>query len=150
MPTKAVALHPVEKMTLYAKGNFKRDYLFIDDLIDLIIKILKYKNFSHKHYVFNVGSGNAYSVLDFLKIITKLTKIKPKVVWGKKSNYWKKYRDLYFSKIKFNKKLIEQEVEKKVFLNSNKARKFFSWSPKTNIELGLNECINYAKKLLIK
>ncbi len=139
-----------KKMTLYAKGNFKRDYLFIDDLIDLIIKILKYKNFSYKHYVFNVGSGNAYSVLDFLKIITKLTKIKPKVIWGKKSNYWKKYRDLYFSKIKLNKKLIEQEVEKKVFLNSNKARKFFNWSPKTNIELGLNECINYAKKLLIK
>ncbi len=139
-----------KKMTLYAKGDYKRDYLFIDDLINLIFKILAYKKFSNKHYVFNVGSGNAYSVLDFLKIIDKITGIKPKVVWGNKSNYWKKYKDLYFSKIKFNKKLIKEEVEKKVFLNSNKVKSFFRWSPKTNIEMGLKECIDYAKNFLVK
>ena len=139
-----------KKMTLYAKGDYKRDYLFIDDLINLILKILEYKKFNYKHYVFNVGSGNAYSVLDFLKIIKNITGIKPKVYWGNKSNYWKKYKNLYFSKIKFNKKLIREEVEKKVFLNSEKVKKFFKWSPKTNIVVGLKECINYAKKILIK
>ena len=139
-----------KKMTLYAKGDYKRDYLFIDDLVNLILKILEYKKFNNKHYVFNVGSGNAYSVLDFLKIIKNITGIKPKVSWGNKSNYWKKYKNLYFSKIKFNKKLIREEVEKKVFLNSDKAKKFFKWSPKTNIAVGLKECINYAKKILIK
>lgn len=138
------------KMTLYAKGDYKRDYLFIDDLIELIFKILKYKRFNYKHYIFNVGSGNAYSVLDFLKIFSKITGIKPNVKWGNKGNYWKKYKSLYFSKIKFDKKLIKEEVEKKVFLNSNKAKTFFKWTPKTNIEMGLNECINYAKKFLIK
>ena len=137
-------------MTLYAKGDYKRNYLFIDDLVNLILKILEYKKLNYKHYVFNVGSGNAYSVLDFLKIIKNITGIKPKVSWGNKSNYWKKYKNLYFSKIKFNKKLIREEVEKKVFLNSEKAKKFFKWSPKTNIVVGLKECINYAKKILIK
>tara|TARA_B100000989_G_scaffold287647_1_gene257478 strand:- start:309 stop:1313 length:1005 start_codon:yes stop_codon:yes gene_type:complete len=136
-----------KKMTLYAKGDYKRDYLFIDDLVNLILKILKYKKLNYKHYVFNVGSGNAYSVLDFLKIIKNITGIKPKVSWGNKSNYWKKYKNLYFSKIKFNKKLIREEVEKKVFLNSDKAKKFFKWSPKTSIVVGLKECINYAKKI---
>ena len=139
-----------KKMTLYAKGDYKRNYLFIDDLVNLILKILEYKKFNNKHYVFNVGSGNAYSVLDFLKIIKNITGIKPKVSWGNKSNYWKKYKNLYFSKIKFNKNLIIEEVEKKVFLNSDKAKKFFKWSPKTNIAVGLKECINYAKKILIK
>ena len=139
-----------KKMTLYARGDYKRDYLFIDDLIYLIFKILKYKKFSYKHHIFNVGSGNAYSVLDFLKIINKITGIKPKVKWGNKKNYWKKYKNLYSSKIKFNQKLIKEEVEKKVFLNSNKVKKFFRWSPKTNIETGLKECINYAKNFLVK
>ena len=139
-----------KKMTLYAKGDYKRDYLFIDDLINLILKILKYKKFNYKHYVFNVGSGNAYSVLDFLKIFNNLTGIKPKVSWGNKSNYWKKYKNLYFSKIKFNKNLIKEEVEKKVLLNSNKAKKFFRWTTKITIEVGLNECIKYAKEFLIK
>lgn len=139
-----------KKMILYAKGNYKRDYLFIDDLINLILKILKYKKFSNKHYIFNVGSGNAYSVLDFLKIINKITRIKPNVKWGNKNNYWKKYKGLYFAKIKLNKKLIKEEVEKKVFLNSNKVKKFFRWSPKTSIETGLKECINYAKNFIVK
>lgn len=139
-----------KKMILYAKGNYKRDYLFIDDLINLILKILKYKKFSNKHYIFNVGSGNAYSVLDFLKIIKKITGIKTNVKWGNKNNYWKNYKDLYFAKIKLNKNLIKEEVEKKVFLNSNKVKKFFRWSPKTNIETGLKECVNYAKNFLVK
>jgi len=139
-----------KKMTLYAKGDYKRDYLFIDDLVYLIFKILRYKKFSYKHYVFNVGSGKVYSVLDFLKLINKITSINLKVKWGNKNNYWKKYKNLYFSKIKFNKKLIKEEVEKKVLLNSNKVKMFFRWSPKTDIEIGLKECINHAKKFLIK
>jgi len=137
-------------MTLYAKGDYKRDYLFIDDLIELILKIIKYKKFSNKHYIFNVGSGQTFSVPDFLNIIQKLMKIKLSIKWGKKIDYWKKYSELYSSKIKFNKKLIENEVEKKVFLDSSKVKLFFNWQPKTSIETGLNECIRYAKKILIK
>ena len=97
-----------------------------------------------------LSTDDAYSVLDFLKIINKITRIKPIVKWGNKNNYWKKYRGLYFAKIKLNKKLIKEEVEKKVFLNSNKVKKFFRWSPKTSIETGLKECINYAKNFIVK
>ncbi len=136
-------------LILFAKGNYKRDYLFIDDLIELIFKILKYKKFSNKHYIFNLGSGDAYSVLDFLKLIKKITKIKPKVVWGNKKNYWNKYDELYNSKLKLDKKLIKEEVEKKVILNNNKIRKFFKWKPKTNIVEGLKECIKHAKKIVL-
>ena len=135
-----------KKLTLFAKGNYKRDYLFIDDLTNLIFKILKFKKFDRKHYIFNLGSGNAYSVLDFLKFIKKITGIKPNVVWGNKSNYWKKYDQLYKSKIKLDKKLIEEEVEKKVILNSDKIKSFFNWKPKTDIIEGLEKCIEYAKK----
>ncbi len=138
-----------KKLTLFAKGDYKRDYLFIDDLIELIIKILKFKKFSYKHYIFNVGSGKAYSVLDFLKFIKKITGIKPKVLWGNKSNIWKKYDELYTSKIKLNKKLIKEEVEKKVILNSDKIKKFFKWEPKTNIAQGLEECIKHAKTIIL-
>lgn len=136
-------------LTLFAKGNFKRDYLFIDDLIEAILKILKFKKFSNKHHIFNIGSGKAYSVLDFLQLIEKITKIKPKVIWGNKNNYWKKYNELYNSKIKFDKKLIKGEVEKKVILNSNKIRNVLKWKPKTNIADGLKECIKYAKSIVL-
>ena len=53
---------------------------------------------------------------------------------------------LYKSKIKLDKKLIEEEVEKKVILNSDKIKSFFNWKPKTDIIEGLEKCIEYAKK----
>ena len=44
----------------------KRDYLFIEDAIDAIIKSL---NLHKGHHCFNVGSGVSYSVGDVIKLI---------------------------------------------------------------------------------
>ena len=44
-------------ITIINKNN-KRDYLFIDDLIDVIVKLIDYKC---KFEIFNIGSGKSYS-----------------------------------------------------------------------------------------
>ena len=138
-------------LTLYAKGEFKRDYLFIDDLSRLILLILKHKKFKNKsklYEVLNVGSGYKYSVPDFVSLMQKILNLKIKIIWGKKTDYWKKYEFLYKSKIKFDKKLIEKEVKKKVFLNLSKVQKIYGWKSKYKIDQGLKECIFSAKKIL--
>lgn len=50
---------------LYASKNSKRDYIFIDDLCDLIEKGLEggYKN---NYMILNEASGNSYSVYDIM------------------------------------------------------------------------------------
>ena len=138
-------------LTLYAKGEFKRDYLFIDDLSRLILLILKHKKFKNKsklYEVLNVGSGYKYSVPDFVSLMQKILNLKIKIIWGKKTDYWKKYEFLYKSKIKFDKKLIEKEVKKKVVLNLSKVQKIYGWKSKYKIDQGLKECIFSAKKIL--
>lgn len=140
-----------KKLILYAKGNFKRDYLFIDDLCRLILLIIKNKKFKRKsniYEVINVGSGNKYSVPDFVKIIQKILKQRVKVFWGKKTDYWKKYSFLYKSKIKFDQRLIEKEVKKKVALKLNRVKKIYNWKADYNIDSGLMECILRARKIL--
>ena len=137
-------------LKLYAKGDFKRDYLFVDDLVELIIKIIHSKKISFKSHFFNVGSGKSYSVPDFIRIIKKVSGIQPRVIWQKKTNYWMKYPGIYKSKIKLKKELIKQEVEKKVFLDSRKVMKFFNWKPKITIEQGLKECFYFAQKKFFK
>ncbi len=140
-----------KKLTLYAKGDFKRDYLFIDDLSRLILIILKNKKFKHKckiYEVLNVGSGSRYSVPDFVILIQKILKQKIKIKWGKKIDYWKKYEFLYKSKIKFNQKLIEKEVKKKVALNLKKVEKIYNWKSNYGVEQGLKECVFTAKKIM--
>ena len=78
----------------------------------------------------------------------KILNLKIKIIWGKKTDYWKKYEFLYKSKIKFDKKLIEKEVKKKVFLNLSKVQKIYGWKSKYKIDQGLKECIFAAKKIL--
>ena len=142
-----------KKSTLYARGNFKRDYIFIDDLSNLINKIICSKKFINKKRIFeqiNVGSGKSYSVLDFLKIYKKIFHKEVLVKWGNKKEYWNKYKKLYNSKIYFDSSLIKKEVEKKVKLDLKKIKKLYNWKTEFAIDEGLRECINYAKKKLIK
>ncbi len=49
--------------------NPKRDYLYIKDLVDAIKKSLFYKGNS---YIFNIGSGLSYSVIEVIEIIQKI------------------------------------------------------------------------------
>ncbi len=142
-----------KKLILYAKGDYKRDYLFIDDLLILITKIIKNKKFKVKKRIFetlNVGSGKKFSVPDFIKLSEKIFNKKINITWGKKRDYWKKYETLYNSKINFEHSLIEKEVKKKVSLNLEKVYKFYKWKSKYSINQGLIECINEAKKILKK
>ncbi len=140
--------------TLYAKGDFKRDYVFIDDLNQLVKKILFSNKFRSKKGIFekiNVGSGSLYSVLDFLKILEQITKKKILYKWGDKKKYWRKYNNLYKSKISLDTNLIKKEVEKKVKLDLSNVKKLYNWKANYTIDEGLKECIKYAsKKLKIK
>lgn len=140
-----------KKCNLFAKGNYPRDYIYIDDLSNLIYKIIRNKFISKKFFlfkIFNVGSGCVYSVKDFIYVIEKILNKRIKIVWKNKKNYWSKYKLIYNSKLKFNTNLIKKEVEKKVLLNLNETKKFFSWHAKVDIERGMLECINYATKYL--
>jgi nucleoside-diphosphate-sugar epimerase len=140
-----------KNLTLFAKGDFKRDYLFIDDLNRLILLILTNTKFKKKNKIYevlNVGSGYKYSVPNFVNLIQKILNQKINVLWGKKTDYWKKYDFLYKSKIKFDQKLIEKEVKKIVALNLKKVKKMYNWKAEYKINEALEECILAAKKVL--
>jgi len=140
-----------KKCYLFARGTYHRDYLYIDDLANLIFKIINYKFFVKKKNffkIFNVGSGRVYSVKDFIYVIEKILDKKIKIIWKNKKKYWSKYKLIYNSKLKFNIKLIQKEVEKKVLLNINTTKKFFLWRARVDIEHGMSECIKYASQYL--
>ena len=137
-----------KKLVFFAKGNYKRDYIFIDDLTNLIKKIInkkKYNNMQNTFEAFNVGSGKQYSVLNFIKIFESLVGAKLNFTWGYKKNYWNKFKELKRNKLKIDQNLLKQEVEKKVILNISKVKKEFNWKPKFKIKYGLNQCLIYAK-----
>lgn len=58
-----------KKVTIVNK-NSKRDFLHVDDFVDLIVKLID-QNF--KFEVFNVGAGKSYSFEEIIKKIEKIT-----------------------------------------------------------------------------
>ena len=56
----------------------KRDYLHIDDLLNLIIKIIKKINKFRKKEIYNVGMGINFSLDEVLSLISNRLPIKNK------------------------------------------------------------------------
>ena len=98
--------------------NPKRDMVFIDDVIDAYVKAAEY---DQKGYdVFNVGSGNSYSVLEIVNMV----------------------RDCFDHGIdvRFTNKKRKDEVLDTV-ADISKAKELLHWEPQTHLREGLKKMI---------
>lgn len=97
----------------------KRDYVYIDDLIDAIIESIKTVN--NEFLIFNIGSGKSYSVSEIIQIIQNCLG---------------------------TNKVIESLMERRTgeimdtVADISKAEFFLKWQPKWSIELGINAIIS--------
>ena len=123
-------LIPMAIQSFLKDENFKcsagyqlRDFLFIDDLVRLLIVIIKKKKTQNQ--IFNIGSGKAISVKKLIKLIHKLiAKGKPK-----------------FGVIKMRKDEILKSIP-----SISKAKIHFNWKPKVSIKEGIEKTIAYYEK----
>jgi len=106
-----------------SSGRQLRDFIYVEDVINAIIKILKSKTV--KGEIINIGSGKPITIK---KVILKICKL---VNGGMPQ----------FDKIKLRKDEIL-----KLYPNIEKAKKIINWKPQVDISIGLNKCIRYFKK----
>ncbi len=106
-----------------SSGKQLRDFIYVEDVIDAIIKILKNKNV--KGEIINIGSGKPIAIK---KVILKICKLVNSGI-------------PQFNKIKFRKDEIP-----KLYPSIKKAKKLIKWSPQVDMFSGLNKCIQYHKK----
>lgn len=103
-----------------SEGNQLRDFLYIEDFVQLIIKIILNKK--PNLGIYNVGSGQPVSIKKLVNTIFKKTKkAKPN-----------------FGKIKMRK-----DESLKMCPNISKIKKIFKWSPKFSLNKGLKKTIDY-------
>ena len=115
-----------KKIELVSPNNV-RDFVFIEDVIDLFLKITKIEDkHSYRGEVFNVGSGEQHNVKDVVDIMEKLLDKKLNVRYGISANYYN---------------------EPKFFLaDNNKTRAAFNWKINHGFEAGVNKTIDWFKK----
>ena len=98
---KEIAMREIESI---------RDFIWIDDVIDSIIRAIKIQ----PGKILNIGSGKSYSIKNVIKIAIKSSGINKK-------------------KIKGNKKL---KKESTILLNINLAKNILEWKPKITLKEG--------------
>lgn len=106
-----------------SSGRQLRDFVYVEDVVRAIMKILKNKTI--KGEIINIGSGKPIAIK---KVILKICKL---INSGKPQ----------FNKIKFRKDEIL-----KLYPSIKKAKRLINWEPKVNMSSGLNKCIQYFKK----
>lgn len=130
---------------LHSTGNQERDFIFVDDLIDLATLVLKNDKFD----ILNVSTGKTITInkiTDIIKEYMNKTHIETKYV--DVSNYWHNYPELYEKPYPINNKLMENEVLKYTCLSNKRAYDNYGWSPKISIEDGIKRTVDFSVKVL--
>ena len=69
-----------KKINVYNHGKHVRDWTYVDDVVEAIIKLIPKKSTkSIPHQVFNIGSDNPTKLMDFIKILEKKSNKKAKI-----------------------------------------------------------------------
>lgn len=98
----------------------KRDYVYIDDLINAFVKAIDIKQ-KNGLYTFNICSGRPASAEDIVSIISEILNVS--------------------IDIKINEKLFRSDEMSVEYGSHNKARKILGWLPRVTLEQGLRKTI---------
>ena len=133
----------VKKIKLIDKGiplPFKnlensRSYLYLENLVDLILKIIKEEKFLNKYYY--VSDGDSVSTKYLTDLIAKYLSKKP-VYFGVNKNLLKLLANVV------NKKNLLHKIIGDFKVQNNNLIEDIGWYPKYNLELGIkNTCFWY-------
>ena len=128
----------------HSDGNQRRDYIYVDDLIDLAIKVQEHKGFD----CVNVSSNTNYSVNEMYNIACRLMGKKIKPEYADDAHYWEKYPDLYSGKYTIKNEILNHEINKYSLCDNTYAKNVYNWEPKVSMEEGLRIVIEHESILL--
>ncbi len=114
-----------KEIPMFGDGTTSRDYTYIDDIVDGIIKACEYaRNNSKVYEILNIGNSSPVSLKEMINVIGKTLKIEPKI-----------------------KQLPMQlgDVDK-TYADITKAKKLIGYEPKITFEEGIKRFINWYKE----
>jgi UDP-glucose 4-epimerase len=113
-----------ETIEIWGDGKVERDYIYIKDAVDALIKSLSTDS---NDRIFNLGSGKGYTLNDILEIIENVSGKKAKVIYKEKRN-------------------IDVPVN---ILDNKLLSETLDWKPETDINTGIKRTYEYLKKELL-
>ncbi len=106
-----------KEITIYGDGTQSRDFTYIDDIVEGTILGFNLSGF----HIINLGNSNPHQLIDVIKIIEKKLNKEAKIIYAP-----------------FHKADL-----KETYADITKARNLLNWSPKVDIEEGIERTINW-------
>lgn len=132
---------------LHSDGEQKRDFVYVDDLIDLAVKVQQGDGYD----VVNVSTNTVHSINELAKITARqlgCEEIAPQ--YTAVSNYWEKYPDLYAGAYPISEQALAHEVLKFTKLSNKHAQEKYGWKPKVSLEEGVRKTVEFSVEILKK
>lgn len=117
-----------EEFYVNGYGRDIKDLIYVDDVVDLIIKILES---DVEEGVFNAGSGKKITLIEIAEKIVKLC------------------RSGSFKAVPFPKDILKFELGS-FYFDISKVKKTFKWEPQINIEEGIKKTMEFYKSVGLK
>lgn len=130
----------------HSNGEQRRDYIYVDDLIDLAMRVQKLEGFD----CVNVSSCQNYSVNEMYAIAQKIMGKNIKAEYASDAHYWEKYPGLYKGAYPIKESILTHEINKYSLCDNTLAKEKYGWTPKVDMEAGLTKVIEYETLLLSK
>ena len=110
-----------KSITLYGDGTQSRDFTYVDDIVDGIIRALDVKD---KYEIINLGSDKPYELIDIINYIS--SKLNKKAIYN-------------------HKEVLKTDI-KDTWADISKAKEKLNWKPKINIFDGVDKMIDWYKQ----
>ncbi len=128
----------------HSTGEQRRDYVYIDDLIDLAIAVRETEGFD----AVNVSANQNYSVNEMYSLAQEIMGKKFIPDYADDAHYWEKYPGLFEGEYPIKESVLNHEINKYSLCDNAFAREKYGWVPKVSIREGLSRLIEAECKLL--
>ena len=130
---------------LHSNGSQERDFIYVEDLLDLAILVNKNKEFD----IVNVSTETTVSINKIASLIAKkMNKENIEIKYMEPNHFWNNYPELYDEPYPISKNLLEHEVLKYTCLSNYHAYEKYGWKPKVSLEEGISRTVDYTVKVL--
>ncbi len=113
-----------EPMTIYGDGKQTRSFCFVSDQVDGLVRAMETAGTCGE--VINIGNPEEKTILEFAEIIKRLTESDSEIIYEE----------------------LPEDDPKQRKPDIQKAERLLGWTPKTKLEEGLGETINYFKNII--
>ncbi len=113
-----------KKIYLHNFGKHARDFTYIDDCVDCIIKLMNLVSRKKMNTIVNIAGGKKINIKKMLKLIEKNLNSKANI----------RYKPLQFGDVK------------NTFSNTKKLISLIKYKPKTSLEFGIKSFVEWYKK----